>query len=71
MNNNVDIKTKLTQFKELWNESLSGNYSNSMELGNLARQIRDAKCNDEFLISSLTEEEQTLYRYATILANTR
>lgn len=68
---NFDIKTKLPQFQKLWNESLSGNYSNSMELGNLARQIRDAKCNDEFLISSLTEEEQTLYRYATILANTR
>lgn len=68
---NFDIKTKLPQFQKLWNESLSGNYSNSMELGNLARQIRDAKCNDEFLISSLTEEEQTLYRYATVLANTR
>lgn len=68
---NFDIKTKLPQFQKLWDESLSGNYSNSMELGNLARQIRDAKCNDEFLISSLTEEEQTLYRYATTLANTR
>lgn len=71
MNHNVDIKTRLTQFKELWNESLSGNYSNSDALGNLARQIRDAKCNDEFLISSLTKEEETLYRYATTLANVR
>lgn len=68
---NFDITTKLTQFQELWDESLSGNSSNCDKLGNLARQIRDAKCNDEFLISSLTEKEQTLYRYATTLANVR
>lgn len=68
---NNDIKQKLDRFKTFWNESLSGNYTNGLELGNLARQIRDAKCNDEFLISSLTEEELILYRYAVTLANTK
>ena len=68
---NIDITTKLTQFQKLWNESLSGNYSNRIALGNLARQIRDAKCNDEFLISSLNEKEKTLYRCAITLANVR
>lgn len=66
-----DIKQKLIRFKVFWNESLNGDYRNALELGNLARQIRDAKCNDEFMLSSLNEEELNLYRYAITLANAR
>lgn len=64
-----NIKKDFERFKVLWDESVDGNYKNVNELGNLARKIRDAKYNDEFLISSLSEEEQTAYRYAVILAN--
>ena len=66
-----NIKKDFERFKVLWDESVDGNYKNVNELGNLARKIRDAKCNDEFLISSLSEEEQTAYRYAVILANVK
>ena len=66
-----NIKNDFERFKVLWDESVDGNYKNVNELGNLARKIRDAKCNDEFLISSLSEEEQTAYRYAVILANVK
>ena len=51
-----NIKKDFERFKVLWDESVDGNYKNVNELGNLARKIRDAKCNDEFLISSLSEE---------------
>lgn len=66
-----NIKKDFERFKVLWDESVDGNYKNVNELGNLARKIRDAKCNDEFMISSLSEEEQTAYRYAVILANVK
>ena len=66
-----NIKKDFERFKVLWDESVDGNYKNVNELGNLARKIRDAKCNDEFLISSLSEEEQTTYRYAIKLANVK
>lgn len=66
-----NIKQNLARFEMLWTESVNGNFNNVNELGNLARQIRDAKCNDEFLISSLSNNELILYRYAVILANTR
>ena len=66
-----NIKQNLASFEMLWTESVNGNFNNVNELGNLARQIRDAKCNDEFLISSLSNNELILYRYAVILANTR
>lgn len=66
-----NIKKDFERFKVLWDESVDGNYKNVNELGNLARKIRDAKCNDEFLISSLSEEDQTAYRYAVILANVK
>ena len=66
-----NIKQNLARFEMLWTESVNGNFNNANELGNLARQIRDAKCNDEFLISSLSNNELILYRYAVILANTR
>ena len=66
-----DIKQKLSRFKVFWNESLEGDYQNAHELGNLARQIRDAKCNGQFMLSSLNEEELNLYRYAVTLANAR
>ena len=68
---NNDIKKELARFDTLWTESVHGNYKNVQELGNLARQIRDAKCNDEFLISTLSDNELILYRYAVILANTK
>ena len=66
-----NIKKDFERFKVLWDESVDGNYKNVNELGNLARKIRDAKCNDEFMISSLSEEEQTADRYAVILANVK
>ena len=66
-----DIIEKLDRFNVLWNESLNGNYENGHELNNLARQIRDAKYNDEFLVSSLTEEQRKTYHFALILANTK
>lgn len=66
-----NIKNDLERFKVLWDESVDDNHKNVNELGNLARKIRDAKCNDEFLISSLSEEEQTTYRYAIKLANVK
>ena len=71
MNNtdNTEIKKYLARFQELWDESLNGDYKNRIELNNLARKIRDLKCSDEFLISSLTATEQITYRYAILLAN--
>lgn len=68
-NNNTDIKNQLKRFQELWDESLNGNYKHQIEISNLARKIRDAKCTNEFLISSLTPTEQITYRYAILLAN--
>ena len=64
-----DIKKQLERFQELWDESLNGDYTNRVELNNLSRKIRDSKCTDEFLISSLTPTEQITYRYAILLAN--
>lgn len=71
MNNtdNTEIKKYLARFQELWDESLNGDYKNRIELSNLARKIRDLKCSDEFLVSSLTATEQITYRYAILLAN--
>ena len=71
MNNtdNTEIKKYLARFQELWDESLNGDYKNRIELNNLARKIRDLKCSDEFLISSLTATEQITYRYSILLAN--
>ena len=66
---NEDIKEMLKRFQELWNESLNRNYTHQAELGNLARQIRDLKCNDIFLISNLTVTEQMTYNNAILLAN--
>ena len=66
---NEDIKKQLERFQELWDESLNGDYTNRVELNNLSRKIRDSKCTDEFLISSLTPTEQITYRYAILLAN--
>mgnify|MGYP004469225203 CR=1 FL=1 len=65
------IEKDFARFITLWNEALNGNYKNGNELGNLARKIRDAKCNDDFMISSLSEEYKTAYRYAVILANVK
>ena len=64
-----DIKALLKRFQKLWDESLNGNYSNNIELSNLARKIRNLKCSDQFLISSLTTTELVMYRYAILLAN--
>lgn len=67
--NNTEIHNQLERFQELWNESVNGNYTHQTELGNLARKIRDLKCTDNFIISSLTPTEQMTYRYAILLAN--
>lgn len=64
-----DIKKMLEGFKELWDKSLDGDTTNHAELGNLSRKIRDMKCTDTFLISSLTTTEIIYYRYAITLAN--
>lgn len=66
---NKNIKALLKLFHQYWDESLDGNYKNTIELGNLSRKIRDKKCTDDFLISSLTPTEQIYYRYAILLAN--
>ncbi len=65
------IKAKLARFQELWKESLEKNYKNRIELADLARQIRDAKCEDAFLISELTESERITYDNAIKLANAK
>lgn len=64
-----DIKKMLERFQKLWNESLNRNYTHQAELGNLARQIRDSKCNDIFLVSNLSVTEQMTYNNAILLAN--
>lgn len=69
MKEEKDIKKLLERFQQLWNESLNGDYKNRVELSNLARKIRDLKCSDQFLVSSLTATEQIAYRYAILLAN--
>lgn len=69
MMNEQNIKVQLARFQQLWDESLNGNYANQVELGNLARKIRDMKCTDNFFVSSLTATEQITYRYAILLAN--
>ena len=64
-----DIKAMLARFQQLWDESLNEVYTNQAELGNLARQIRDLKCDDIFLVSNLTVTEQITYYNAILLAN--
>ena len=72
MNDNIDeIKKKLARFQELWDDALNDNHKNHIELSNLARQIRDSKCEDVFMISDLTESEYIAYDHAKKLANTR
>ena len=66
-----NIKNDFERFKVLRDESVDGNYKNVNELRNLARKIRDAKCNDEFLLSSLSDEDKKAYRYAVRLANVK
>lgn len=66
---NENIKEMLKRFQDLWNKSLDGDDTNHVELGNLSRKIRDLKCSDEFLISSLTTTEIIYYRYAITIAN--
>ena len=63
------IQEKLKRFQEFWNESLNENYTNQAKLADLARQIRDLKCDDDFLVSTLTATEQITYHYAKLLAN--
>ena len=69
MKEEKDIKKMLERFKELWDKSLDGDNTNHLELGNLSRKIRDMKCTDAFLISSLTTTELIYYRYAVAIAN--
>ena len=64
-----DIKVLLKRFQELWDESLNRDYTHQAELSNLARKIRDLKCDDMFLISNLTITEQNTYNKAILLAN--
>lgn len=65
------IKNKLARFQKLWDEALDKNHKNRIELAELARQIRDAKCEDAFLISELTESECMTYDHAKKLANAK
>lgn len=69
MENNLN--EKLERFGTFWSESLQGNYQNGTELRNLARQIRDAECTDEFLLTSLSKDELTLYNHAVTFANAK
>lgn len=71
MNDIKSIKRKLARFQELWDEALGKNHKNYIELAELARQIRDAKCEDLFMISELTESERITYDHAKKLANAR
>lgn len=69
MENN--ITEKLERFGTFWDESLQGNYRHGRELKNLARQISDTECTDEFLLTSLSKDELTLYNHAVTFANAK
>ena len=70
--NLTEIQELLKQLDSLLTETYETHqYTHTVEITNLSRKLQDKKLNDEFLISSLNKEEETLYRYATTLANVR
>lgn len=64
-----EVHVLLARFNEVWNEALSGNYRNRLEINSISRKLKATNDTNKINIEELSVDEVQSLKFALTIAN--